>query len=271
MVFTIIYFLIAIAASGSIYYFLGLYHEWWWFWVPVIGIPVFYVCAFGLTLVFCFIVSKMININKEQKKPNRFFHFVTMEVNRQLLFFLGVRVKKTGMHGISKKGPYMIVYNHISNFDPMVIMAKFKRVICVTKPENKKAPIAGPFIHKSGFISINREDDKEGIKAIMTAIDYIEKGYGQICIAPEGTRSKTLELLPFHPGAFNIAKRAEVPILCIGIKNTNLIHKNVLKRTTKVHMDVLALIEPSEFMELSTLEISNKVHKIYEDYLGENK
>ena len=265
---SLIYLLVALACSGSLYYFLHLYNEWWWFWVPIISLPVFYILAFGFTLVILFIVSKTININKEVKKPNKLAHFVTMQMTHQINRFLGILVKKTGMHGVSKKGPYMIVYNHTSNFDPMIIMDKFRRVICVTKPENKKAPIAGPFIHKSGFISINRDDDKEGIKAIQTAIEYIEKGYGQICIAPEGTRSKTLELLPFHPGAFNIAKRAEVPILCIGLKNTHMIHKNVLKRFTKVNMDVLALIEPSEFMELSTVDISNKIHKIYEDYLG---
>lgn len=268
MASTIFYLLIAIACSGSIYYFLHLYTEWWWFWVPIVGIPLFYLLAFAVSLAILFFVSKTIDINKEVDKPNKLAHFITMQITHQLNFLFGIVVKKTGMRGVNKKGPYMIIYNHVSNFDPMIIMDKFRRVICVTKPENKKAPIAGPFIHKSGFISINRENDAEGIKAINKAIEYIENGYGQICIAPEGTRSKTLELLPFHPGSFNIAKRTNVPILCIGLKHTNEIHKNILKRFTKVNMDVLALIEPSEYAELSTFEISNQIHKIYEDYLA---
>ena len=268
MFFTILYIIISLAASGAIYCFLHLYNEWWWFWVPIVSFPIFYLFSFLFTLLILLIASKMINMNKEVEKPNKLALFLTSQISHQIHFFLGVRVRMSGMHDISKKGPYMIVYNHTSNFDPMIIMDKFKKVVCVTKPENKKFPIAGPFIHKAGFIAINREDDKEGIKAIMKAIDYLGKGYGQICIAPEGTRSKTLELLPFHAGAFNIAKRAEVPILCIGLKNTHLIHKNVLKRLTKVNMDVLALIEPGEFNDLSTAELSNRVHKLYEDYLN---
>ena len=269
MILSIVYLLLSLGANFAFFYFLHLYENWYWFWVPIIGVPLVWIIIFGLSLVVLFIVSKTININKELEKPNKLAHWVTMQVDHQIDVILGIRVRKTGMHGVSKKGPYMIIYNHMSNFDPMIIMDKFRRVICVTKPENKKAPIAGPFIHKSGFISINRENDAEGIKAINKAIEYIEKYKWQICIAPEGTRSKSGVLLPFHPGTFNIAKRTNVPILCIGLKNTNQIHKNVLKRFTKVNMDVLALVEPSEYSELSTVEIANKIHKLYEDYLGQ--
>ena len=107
----------------------------------------------------------------------------------------------------------------------------------------------------------------EGIKAINKAIDTINEHKASIAVAPEGTRSKNLELLPFHAGTFNIAKRSGVPIVCVGIKNTNMIHKNFPKKFTKVNCDVIYIMEPEEYMDLSTVEIANKLHSIYEDYL----
>jgi len=267
MFLSVVLLLISLASTGALYCGLKLYQNWYWFWVIILGIPVFYLLAFGAFLVILFIVGLFFS-KEEPDKPDRLAHFITCQFAYQTNFLGGARVKKTGMEKIDKKQRYMIVYNHISNFDPMIIMAHLKDVYCITKPENKKIPIVGKFINKAGFISINRSNDAEGMKSILKAISYIENDYGSICIAPEGTRSKTLELLPFHPGCFNIAKRTCTPILVIGVKNTNMIHKNFPMKLTKVNMDILNVIKPEEFSELSTLEISNYVHRIYENYLG---
>lgn len=267
MISLIFFSLISLASTGSIYYFLGLYKDWWWFWVIPVGIIVFYLLAFGSTLAILYLIALFFK-KEEPDKPDEVAHFITCQMTYQTNFLAGVRVKKSGLKQIDKNTNYMIIYNHTSNFDPMVIMAHLRRVYCITKPENKKIPIVGSYINKAGFISIDRSNDAEGMKSIIKAIDYLDKEYGSICIAPEGTRSKTLELLPFHAGCFNIAKRAEVPILAIGLKNTFKIRKNFPKKITRVKMDVLSVIKPEEFKDLSTLEISNNVHKLYEDYLG---
>lgn len=267
MVLTIILFLISLCATGALYCGLKLYQNWYWFWVIIVGIPLFYALAFGVLLFILTLIGFTFK-KEEPNRPNKFAHFLTCQVANQTNIFAGAKIKKTGFDKINKNQSYMIVTNHVSNFDQMVIIAKIKNVYCITKPENKKLPLAGPFINKAGFISIDRNNNEEGMKAIYKAIDYIKEGYGSICIAPEGTRSKTLELLPFHPGCFNIAKRAEIPIMVVGLKNTNLIHKNFPKKITKVNMDILKIVNPEEFKELSTLEISNYVHKIYENYLG---
>lgn len=52
---------------------------------------------------------------------------------------------------------------------------------------------------------LDRENPKEGLKTILTAIDYIKKGIS-ICIFPEGTRNKgeELSMLPFKDGCLKI-------------------------------------------------------------------
>ena len=269
MIFAILYLLLLLGGFGSLMYFTGLYAHWYWYWIPLLGIPVGYVILFGLTLLILLPISKSINIDKEVKKPSKLAAFLVRQVNHLTIQLSLTRVKYKGFKQLNKRKEYMIIYNHISNFDPMVIMNKVKRLLCITKYSNKKIPVAGGFIHKAGYITVNRENDAEGIKAINKAIDTINDHKASICVSPEGTRSKDLTLLPFHPGTFNIAKRTNTPIVCVGVRNTDKIHKNFPKKITKVNCEIIYIMQPDEYAELSTVEIAHRLHGIYEQYLGQ--
>lgn len=260
--------MISTAGFGALMYFTGLYMHWYWYWIPFIGIPLGYLILFGLTLAILFFFAKGIDIDREIKKPSKIAKFLVRQINHIIIRLSLSNVKYTGLKQINQKKEYMIIYNHMSNFDPMLIMDKVSRLICITKYGNKKIPIAGGFIHKTGYISIDRENNEEGIKAINKAIDLINSHYASIAVSPEGTRSKSGELLPFHPGTFNIAKRTGVPIICVGIKNTNKIHKNFPLKSTKINFDVIYVMNEEEYSSMTTSEISNKLHTIYEQYLG---
>lgn len=269
-------FLLALASSGCAYYF-GFYNhglglKWYAFVTTAIGIPIMYFFWLIMVMLILFIASLFINKKKEIKKPSKFANFLVYEVVHQINLLSNAKLHKTGLGQVPNR-PCLIVYNHTSKFDPIYIMDKMHRkgIICVTKPENMRIPLAGSFIHKAGYIPVNRENDAEGMKAIIRSIDYIKKGYGCIAISPEGTRSKTKKLLPFRAGVFNIAKRAEVPIVMIGFKNTWKIAEDFPFKKTHVYMDVLGVIEYDSFKDLTTGEISDIVRKYYIDYLGEQE
>lgn len=268
MILSILFLIIAFAGFGSLMYFSGLYTTWYWYFIPILGIPITYVLLFGLTLVILFPFSKMVDIDNNDNKRSKLAAFIVRQVNHLTIVLSLTKVKYLGFKNLDKKQEYMIIYNHISNFDPMVIMNKVKRLICITKYANKKIPLVGGMIHKAGYITINRENDMEGIKAINRAIEVLDNHEASICVSPEGTRSKTLELLPFHPGTFNIAKRSGVPIVCVAVTNTNMIHKNFPKKITKVKCEVIHILRNDEYSDMSTSEIAHKLHTIYEEYLG---
>ncbi len=255
---------------------VGIFAHWWWLflilcWLPIVFFPLLYIVNFGLFLGFAFVLGLFINTNKEIKKPSAFARFLVGQVVKQINFLARIHLKKSGFNLMKHNKPYTIVYNHTSRFDPMLIMDQFShdKIVCVTKPENKKIPIAGPFIHKAGYISVNRENTAEGIKAIEKAVEYI-KDYGcSICIAPEGRRSLNGRLLPFRPGAFNVALMGKTDIVVMGFKNTNRIHANFPKKATTVHMDVLDIMPYDKIKDMTTREISDYVHNIYERYLEE--
>lgn len=267
MILAVSYLVLLLGGFGCLMYFTGLYSQWYWYWIPLIGIPLGYVLLFGITLFFLFPFAKMVNVDKEVKRNSKIAGFFVRQMDYLTCQLALTRVKFTGFKKLNKHREYLFIYNHISNFDPMLLMYKVRRLICITKYGNKKIPIVGGMIHKAGYITVDREHDQEGIKAINKAIDTLNEHKASIAVAPEGTRSKTLELLPFHAGTFNIAKRSGVPIVCVGIKNTNMIHKNFPKKFTKINCDIIYIMEPDEYMDLSTVEIANRLHKIYEEYL----
>ena len=89
----------------------------------------------------------------------------------------------------------------------------------ITKAELFEIPVFGPAMKHAGFISIDRSNRQRAIKSLEIAKQMIAGGVN-VWIAPEGTRSKTGQLLPFKKGGFNLALEAGLRILPITLKGT---------------------------------------------------
>jgi len=131
----------------------------------------------------------------------------------------GVTVRLEGVENIGHP-PYLLMANHQSALDISVLLAaiplSFK---FIAKRELFRIPLFGWAIKRAGYISIDRENPREALKAIEAAVKRISDGT-TVLIFPEGTRSKDGSLLPFMKGAFSLASRAKVPILPIGIRGS---------------------------------------------------
>lgn len=82
-----------------------------------------------------------------------------------------------------------------------------------------------------------------------------------IGIYPEGTRSKSGELLPFHNGVFKIAQKANVPIAVLSVNGTEHIAKNIPFRKTDVHLDVLEVIPADEVAATKTETMGQRIRE----------
>lgn len=263
--------MLALGVDGVIFYFTGLYNYPYFYWVPVLAFPILYLIMFGLSLGILFLCALPIDTNKEVEKPSKFARFLVSQIVRQINFFSMSIVKRSGFYKIPHDEPYVIIYNHVSNFDPMFIMDYLHKdkIICVTKPENKKIPIAGPYIHKAGYIAINRDDAKEGTKAILKAVDFMQKGYGSIAIAPEGKRMKDGNLGEFHPGSLQVAYHAHAPIVVCGFKGTAQLHKNAFKKPSKIKMDILEVFQYENYKDITPGSLTTQLMEMYKEYLKE--
>ncbi|MBK6519655.1 MAG: 1-acyl-sn-glycerol-3-phosphate acyltransferase [Polyangiaceae bacterium] len=118
-----------------------------------------------------------------------------------------------------KTRPYVCVSNHESNADPFLLSHLPWDMRWVAKRELYKMPLVGITFRVSGDIPLTRGDG-DSVRAMFAECRRALDAGISVMIFPEGTRSKTGELLPFRDGAFKLAIEAGVPILPMAIAGT---------------------------------------------------
>ena len=251
MILLVIAFILSLGADAGITYaiYASGASPWFCLFGLIIWFPIF-ILLFGVWVLVLIIWGFLMNKKKPVEKPSRLYYGVIRQTLRWFLPLARVHVHLRGEPLPAE--PYLMIMNHRSNFDQMALIAKLKTMlICISKPENFKFPIAGPFIHHAGFIPINRENMAEGVETIHKASSFLEKHYCNIGVAPEGTRNKTEEiLLPFKPGSFHIGTDVKAPIVVCCIKNADKVSKNAVRRATHIYLDILRVIPASEYEEM---------------------
>jgi 1-acyl-sn-glycerol-3-phosphate acyltransferase len=144
----------------------------------------------------------------------------------RFLRFVGVAISKTfppwrlGVEGAwPAGGPFVVVANHQSILDILLLSRMPREMKWVAKEELFKIPWVGTMLRMSGDIAIRRGDAESGGEALSRAKAYLARGMS-VMIFPEGTRSKTGALLPFKSGAFRLALEAGVPVLPVAVHGT---------------------------------------------------
>ncbi len=135
-------------------------------------------------------------------------------------------------------GAVLFIGNHRSYFDILLTYSRCRNLTgYVAKKEMLRYPLLRNWMKRLYCLFLDRENPREGLKTILTAIDYMKRGIS-ICIFPEGTRNDGEEcsMLPFHSGSFKIAEKSGCPIVPISMNNTSEIFENHLPRIKKTHI-----------------------------------
>ncbi len=137
-----------------------------------------------------------------------------------LMKICGVKVEARGIENVPTDEAVLFMANHRGYFD---IVASYTTVPTlvgfVSKKEIKMIPGLGVWMKYLNCLFLDRKDTKAGIKMVMQAIQNIKDGYSMF-IMPEGSRSKTYEMLPFKKGCFKIATKANCRIVPVAIANS---------------------------------------------------
>lgn len=260
MVFNIVLLILSLALDTLIFFISPIQANITLIWINILLIPVLFIALFAFELFIFLIWGFCINTKKAVKKPNAFYLYIVNQVIQQLTIFSRTKVKVEGIDKLPKDENFVLLFNHLSNWDPMVIIHKLpnRNILCVSKDSNLKIPIAGPFIHKAGFIAFDRSDKSKSAEATIRAIRNLRENKYSIAIAPEGTRNKKREqtLLDFHYGSFKMATKTHKPIVVCVVTNTHMIHKNFPFKRTYVDFKILETIpyETYQNMEIENLK-----------------
>lgn len=136
----------------------------------------------------------------------------------RIILVLLRRWEVRGAENLPASGGLVLVANHLSYWDPVVVGCVFNRPVhFMAKWELFKIPLLGSAIRILGAFPVRR--DKSDRNAIRTAIRLLQEGR-VVGVFPEGTRSHTGDLLKPHLGAAMLASRAGVPILPVAVSGT---------------------------------------------------
>ena len=139
---------------------------------------------------------------------------------RLILWLTLIRVRCSGCQSIDPKRSYVVVVNHLSVLDILAIYGylpvDFRWVM---KQEIRKIPVIGGGCYRMGHIYIDRSNRQKAIASLQAAREQLVDGIS-ILFFPEGTRSRTGEMLPFKKGAFRMAIDLQLPLLPVTLRNT---------------------------------------------------
>ena len=201
---------------------------------------------------------------REYDAPSRYYRFVIDAAMAICRVALRMRITLEGREKLPEDGHYLLVGNHISAFDPFAVLLALRRekVTFISKPENLAIPVIGPVIRRAGFIAIDRENPRAAVTAIRRASDWISAGHGPVMVYPEGTRSKTGELLPFHNAVFKAAQSAKCPVAVVAVAGTDKIRSRAPWRRTDIRLRVCAVLPAEEIAAGRTNAIGERVRSL---------
>lgn len=221
-----------------------------------------FVLGFGLALLLTLVVVRLLTRKTDLSKPDAVQNPIARRgcaITGEILCRLGgVRADLRGLEKLPKEGRFLFVCNHRSLFDPLMVMGYLAdwNIAFISKPSNMRIPLAGPSAATAGFLAIDRENDRAALRSILTAADYLKRGLCSIGVYPEGTRSHTREMLPFHKGSFKIAQRGNVPLVVAGISGSEKLKRGYCLHPHRVTLEILDVIPAAEVKAASTSELS---------------
>lgn len=233
-------------------------------WIPLVLWIGYSVGFFGLYVLGFIFLSLFVDKSKPQEKPNRFYLAVFVETIALYFRLARIEIRVRGKDKVPADSNFLLVSNHLSDHDfmSMLTVLRGRSVAFVSKPENFNYPIAGKYLHKGGFLPINREEAREALTTIREVADRMKTlpiSYG---VFPEGTRNRRVEgLLPFREGVFLMAKKAGVPIVIVRVTDTDKVKQRAPWRKTRVYVDFVDVIDAETVKATRSHELSEMVRE----------
>ncbi len=140
---------------------------------------------------------------------------------RYTLRLFNVKAEVSGLESVPAAGhrPRVFLSNHQSQIDiPVLVSSLHEKIGFVAKKELGRIPLLAYWMREVGCIFIDRSDRAGAIKSLQTAAAAM--GSGSLIVFPEGTRSKTGELLPIKSGGLRMALMAHAQIIPVRIRNS---------------------------------------------------
>jgi 1-acyl-sn-glycerol-3-phosphate acyltransferase len=244
----------------------------WWL-VPVLFVA-FFLGFIIIHALLLYVSVNLVNMDSPQERGARYYRVLITSSIRAILPLALVRIHSTGLDKVPSDGRFMLVCNHLQDFDPGVIINELpdRQLAFIAKKDiYSTMPFVAKALHKLQCLPIDRENNREAAKTVVSAIKLLKEDKVSIAVFPEGYCSKDGELQPLRNGVFKIAQKAGVPIVVYTLVDSQLIVKQMFRKTTNVYFDVLETIPTEKVQELSTAELGEHIHSLMGDAINQRR
>lgn len=241
-----------------------------------IGFTLAYALFLIALFIFIFFLDTLFeNKNKKREYQSKYYRWLLKHYSYFLFSLFGIKRHYSGIEKLDKNKQYLLVCNHRSNMDSLIIDTYLKEfpLTFLAKKSLFDIPFVGKMIHGCAYIKMNRENIHEQVYAIKDAINFIQREDSPLSIGlfPEGTRGHLKSGLTndFKHGCFKIAINSQKPIAISAIRGTHEINQNLLFKRHHVYYDIIKVIEYSEYKDMNTKELAEYSKNIIDNYLKE--
>ncbi len=190
---------------------------------------------------------------------------------RTLLRLTGTPLKVRGVEQLPASGPMIMVANHSSYIDGMVLMAALPHPVSfVAKAEFKKNIFTHIFLSRLKTEYVERFDTQKGIDDAHRIAAASQDGRS-LLFFPEGTFYRMPGLHGFHLGAFIVAAEAGIPVVPVTVVGTRSILRGGtwFPRRGAIDIAIGSPITPTGQNWNAALDLRNKARKIILGHCGE--
>jgi 1-acyl-sn-glycerol-3-phosphate acyltransferase len=166
----------------------------------------------------------------------------------------GISYRVSGQQHLPRGRAAVYCANHQSNVDPPVLFTSIHpRMHIVYKAEINAIPLLARAFQHGGFVPIDRRNKEAAMRSLEAGARSIRDG-NSFLIFPEGTRSKTGEMLPFKKGGFLMALKAQAPIVPVAISGG----ADAMRRGSKIIRPVKISIRVGQPIETAGMQMTDR-------------
>jgi len=171
----------------------------------------------------------------------------------------------------------VIVCNHLSYLDPILLMSLFQRNCTIVKSTFFRVPFFGWLLRNSRYMP--SESGELMGQAMVDNLEYIKEHLaagGNFFVFPEGTRSRDGRLAPFNKGVFSIARYCNAPLKLIYIKDTNKLFQpgNFLFNVhdhIEIELELIGTLVPDYKIDnFSIFTVADETRNIFEQRIAKS-
>ncbi len=172
----------------------------------------------------------------------------------------------------------VIVCNHLSYLDPILLISLLPRLRTIVKSTFFKVPFFGWLLKNSGYVP-SAPSEMLGpamINNLESIKEHLASG-GNLFVFPEGTRSRNGKLMPFNKGVFSIARYCDAPLQLIFIEDTNeLFRPGFFSFNTgaynNIKVELIGSLNPDyQGIDFSISSVADQARSLYEARLAAGK